>query len=174
MGAVRTPAQHRRGIMAARSYRRLKRYSNSARVRGACSLLAARCVPVVAALMVPSAVLTHLKAGVRAAAEPDPVLMAWWMHPASVTLAKHCNPSLTTVQAGQTRSVSPGSRGRSAKPEMDAPQKLVTRPSLRRTGLPSGVVSTAAANGVLPGAPRPQPQTLRVSASLPPERPPPR
>ena len=26
MGAVRTPAQHKRGIIAAKSYRRLKRY----------------------------------------------------------------------------------------------------------------------------------------------------
>ncbi len=40
--------------------------------------------------MLPSAVFTHLNAGVRAAAGPDPVLMAWWVHPASVTLAKHC------------------------------------------------------------------------------------
>src|ERR1700712_1734947 len=107
--------------------------------------------------MLPSAVLTHLKAGRRAAAGPDPVLMASWSHPASVTLAKHCNPSLTTVQAGL--------RLRLAKPEMDTLQKLTTRPSFKRTGLAPGVVSTAATNGVLPGAPRPR---------LPPERSPPR
>src|ERR1700712_4129325 len=107
--------------------------------------------------MLPRAVLTHLNASVRAAAGPDPVLTAWWVHPASITPAKHCSPSLTTVQAGL--------RLRLAKPAMEAPQKLVTRPSFRRTGLPSGVVSTAAMNGVLPGAPRPR---------LPPERSPPR
>src|ERR1700712_764172 len=107
--------------------------------------------------MLPNAVLTHLNAGVRAAAGPEPVFMAWCAHPASVTLTKHCSPSLTTVHAG--------SRLRLAKLEMDALQKLTTRPSLRRTGLPSGLVSTAATNGVLPGAPRPR---------LPPERSPPR
>jgi len=31
MGAVRRPAQHRRGIIEAKSYRQLKRYSNSAK-----------------------------------------------------------------------------------------------------------------------------------------------
>ena len=71
MGAVRTPAQHRRGIIAARSYRRLKRHSNSARWRGTRLPLIARWVPVIAALMLPSAVFTHLKAGTR----PQPGLI---------------------------------------------------------------------------------------------------
>ena len=84
--------------------------------------------------MVPSAVSAHLT-GRRAAAGPDRVLMAWWSHPASATLAKHCNPSLTTVQAE--------SRRRLAKPDRDAPQKLATRLSFGRAGLPSGVASTA-------------------------------
>src|SRR5512147_2882386 len=44
-------------------------------------------------------------------------------------------------------------------------RKPLTRRSFRRTGWPSGVVSTAAMIGVLPGAPRPR---------LPPERSPPR
>ena len=100
----------------------------------------ARHVPVIAALILPRAVLTHLKVDTCAAAGPDPVLMAWWSHSASVTPAKHCSPSLTTVQSGL--------RLRLAKPAMDALQKLVTRPSCRRTGLPS----TAATNGVLPSA----------------------
>ena len=39
-----------------------------------------------AALMLPSAVLTHLKAGVRAAFGPDPVVTTWWAQPASATL----------------------------------------------------------------------------------------
>ena len=47
---------------------------------------------------------------------------------------------------------------------MEALRKPVTRRSFKRTGLPSGVVSTAATNGVLPAAPRPR---------LPPERSPP-
>jgi len=134
MGVVRTLAQHRRAIMAAGSHRRLKRHSNSAKWRGMRLLPTAREGPVVAALMVPSAVLAHLT-GRRAAAGPDRVLMAWWSHPASATLAKRCNPSLTTVQAG--------SRRRLAKPDRDAPQKLATRLSFGRAGLPSGVASTA-------------------------------
>src|SRR5271154_12169 len=102
-----------------------------------------------AALMLPSAVLTHLKTGVRAAFGPDPVLTTWCAHPASA--------SLPTAQFG--------SRLRLANPAIADAQKLVTRRSLSRTGFPSAVVSTAATNGVLPGAPRPR---------LPPERSPPR
>ncbi len=102
MVAVRTPARRRRGIIAARLCRRLKRCSNSAKQRGTCLALTARQVPVIAALTLPSAVLTHLKAGrqagTRAAAGPDPALTAGWPHPASATPAKHCSPSLTTVQ----------------------------------------------------------------------------
>jgi hypothetical protein len=56
-------------------------------------------------------------------------------------------------------------RLRLAKFEREWLQKLATRRSFRRTGLPSGAVSTAATNDVLPGAPRPR---------LPPERSPPR
>src|SRR3954463_3947650 len=110
-----------------------------------------------AALILPSAVLTPLKVVMRPAAGPVPVLRAWWLQPASVTLPKHWSPSLTTVQ--------PGSRLRLANAEIDLLQKVVTRRSFKRTGLPSGVVSTAATNGVFPGAPRPR---------LPPDRSPPR
>ena len=50
-----------------------------------------------AALMLPSAVLTHLKAGVLAAfANREPVLMAAWVHPASTTAEKQASPSETT------------------------------------------------------------------------------
>src|SRR6185437_10917529 len=110
-----------------------------------------------AALIFPSAVLTHLKPGVRAAAAPEPVLMTLCAHPAGATAPKHARPSLTTSQVG--------SRLRLAKIEIECLQKLATRRSFNRTGWPSGVVSTAATNGVLPGAPRPR---------LPPVRSPPR
>ena len=49
-----------------------------------------------------------------------------------------------------------GSRLRLANPAIEAAQKLVTRRNFSRTGFPSAVVSTAATNGVLPGAPRPR------------------
>src|SRR5262245_24305666 len=103
--------------------------------------------------MLPSAVLTHLNPGVRAAAAPEPVLTTRGTHPASATAPKQAKPSLTTSQVG--------SRLRLANSEIEWLQKLATRRSFRRTGLPSGVVSTAATNGVLPRAPRPL---------LPPER----
>ena len=74
--------------------------------------------------MLPNAVLTHLKAGVRAALGPEPVLTTWWVHPASVT-AKHQRPSLTTEQLG--------SRLRLANPAIEAAQKLVTRRSFSCT-----------------------------------------
>ena len=77
----------RRGIIAARSYRRLKR--NSTRYRGTRLRLIARWVPVIAALILPRAVLTYFKAGVRATVGPEPVLTTWCVHPASATLVKH-------------------------------------------------------------------------------------
>src|SRR3954447_7412440 len=98
--------------------------------------------------MFPSAVLTHLKAGVRAARAPEPVLMTVCRHPALVTAAKQGRPSLTTSEVA--------SRLRLAKPSTARRQKLPTRRSFSRTGLPSGVVSTAARKGVLPGEPRPR------------------
>jgi hypothetical protein len=87
--AVRTAAHMRRGIIAARSYRRLKRYSNWTRYRGTRLRLIARWVPVIAALILPRAVLTYFKAGVWAAVGPEPVLTTWCVHPASATLVKH-------------------------------------------------------------------------------------
>src|SRR3954449_12847658 len=110
-----------------------------------------------AALMLPSAVLTHLNAGTRAAAGPEPALVISCLQPASFTAPKQARPSLTTLQFG--------ARLRFANPEIAWLQKLATRRSFRRTGFPSGVVSTAATSGVLPGAPRPR---------LPPVRSPPR
>src|SRR3954468_5382777 len=107
--------------------------------------------------MLPSAVFPHRKAGVRAARAPEPVLMTVCWHPALVTAAKQGRPALTTLQVR--------SRPRLANSLTVRLQKLGTRHSFSRTGLPSGVVSTAARKGVLPGEPRPR---------LAPERSPPR
>ena len=114
-------------------------------------------MPVIAALMLPSTVLTHLKAGLRDAVRPEPVTIGWWAQPTLVTAVKQSSPSLTTVLAGSSDCW--------AKASTSARRKPLTRRSLTRTGLALGVVSTAAINGVLPGAPRPR---------LPPERSPPR
>ena len=66
---------------------------------------------------------------------PEPVLMTSWEHPASFTCPKHCRPSLITAHSG--------SRLRLAKMEIMCPQKTGDPAQLQRTGLPSGVVSTA-------------------------------
>src|SRR5512144_2225037 len=72
--------------------------------------------------MLPSAVLTHLKAGARTAWRPEPVRIGWWVQPAAITPRKHARPSLTTVQ--------PASRLRLAKasispaPEAPHPAQL--------------------------------------------------
>ena len=61
-----------------------------------------------------------------------------------------------------------------ANASIDRLQKLPTRRSFRRLGLPSVVVSAAATNGVLPGAPRPRlppvhsPPTYASSMSISP------
>src|SRR5208337_2618267 len=100
MGVVRTEARVSRGIMAARSYRRLKRYSNSARYRGTCFWSIARYVPTMADLIFPSAVLTHWKPGVRAAAARERVLTTGCAHRGLATAAKHARLSVTTSHAG--------------------------------------------------------------------------
>jgi hypothetical protein len=79
--------------------------------------------PVIAALMLPSAVLTHLNAGVQAAFGPDPVLTTWCAHPASATLPKHWRPSLTTEQFGP--------RLRLANPEIEVVDFVETAFQLR-------------------------------------------
>src|SRR6201993_3704417 len=117
----------------------------------------AREVPVTALLMLPRVVLTHLKAGFRAALRPDPVMIGWWTQPALPTPVKQRRPSLTTVLAGW--------KLRCAKLTISARRKPFTRRNFKRIGLPCGVVWTAATIGVLPGEPRPR---------LPPLRSPPR
>src|SRR6516164_2949162 len=99
-----------------------------------------------ALLMLPRVVLTHLKAGFRAALRPDPVMIGWWTQPALPTPVKQCRPSLTTVLAGW--------KLRCAKVAISARRKPFTRRNFKRIGLPSGVVSTDATIGVLPGEPR--------------------
>src|ERR1700745_1926044 len=110
-----------------------------------------------ALLILPRVVLTHLKAGFRAALRPDPVAIGWWMHPALPTPGKQCRPSLTTVLAGW--------KLRCAKVAISARRKPLTRRNFKRIGLPSGVGLTAATIGVLPSATPPR---------LPPLRSPPR
>src|SRR6516225_7014915 len=94
-----------------------------------------------ALLMLPRVVLTHLKAGFRAALRPDPVMIGWWTQPALPTPVKQCRPSLTTVLAGW--------KLRCAKVAISARRKPFTRRNFKRIGLPSGVVSTDAAIGVV-------------------------
>src|SRR6202023_3358874 len=96
-----------------------------------------------ALLMLPRVVLTHLKAGFRAALRPDPVMIGWGTQPALPTPVKQCRPSLTTVLAGW--------KLRCAKVAISARRKPFTRRNFKRIGLPSGVVSTAATIRVLPG-----------------------
>src|ERR1700746_1861985 len=134
--------------MAARSYRRLKRYSNLARYRGTCLRRVGGSVAAMALLFFPRVVWTHLKAGFRAALRPDPVMIGWWTQPALPTPVKQRRPSLTTVLAGW--------KLRCAKLAISARRKPFTRRNFKRIGLPSGVVSTAATIGVLPGEPRPR------------------
>jgi len=56
-----------------------------------------------AALMLPRAVLTHLKAGVFRRSRPEPVFDDHvGPHPAPVTAQSMARPSLTTAQAGSS------------------------------------------------------------------------
>src|SRR5512134_3249894 len=131
--------------------------------------------------MLPSAVLTHLKAGARTALRPEPVRIGWWLQPAAVTPRKHARPSLTTVQ--------PASRLRLAKASISVRRKPRTRRSaqcelgrredrsggqrrlppaggalIERAGLDQAVPSTAAARA--DEAVRPPPLGHRRAALL--------
>src|ERR1700739_4466066 len=101
-----------------------------------------------ALLMLPRVVLTHLKAGFRAALRPDPVMIGWWTQPALPTPVKQRRPSLTTVLAGWHM--------HRAKVAIFAWRNPFPRRNFKRIGLPSGGVSPAATIGVLPGEPRPR------------------
>src|SRR5690242_3507515 len=83
--------------------------------------------------MLPSAVLTHLKAGVRAAHRPEPVVMTVCWHPASVTAGKQLRPSLTTSQAGSRLAL--GKTLDSAAAEARHPAQPQPHPLTVRRGL---------------------------------------
>src|SRR3954451_13486211 len=99
-----------------------------------------------AALMLPKAVLTHLKAGVRAAAAPEPVLITVCLHLASVTAPKQARPSLTTSLAG--------AKCRLAKPDTARLAKPGTRCSFNRTGFSAPPGSPSGTKGVVAQPPR--------------------
>src|SRR3954462_11641288 len=107
--------------------------------------------------MLPSAVLTQVKATHLAALGPEPVTIGKWSQPASLTAVQQDRPSVTTLQ--------PAARSRLASVAISFLRKPLTTVSRSRLGLRSAVVSTAATNGVLPAAPRPR---------LPPQRWPPK
>src|SRR3712207_2702097 len=107
--------------------------------------------------MLPRVVFTHRNGVQRAAGLPEPVALGRCVQPAFSTAGQQDRPSLTTVL--------PAARSRLASFSTSFLRKPLTTLSLRRLGLRSGVVSTAATTGVLPAAPRPR---------LPPERSPPR
>src|ERR1700745_3894455 len=96
-----------------------------------------------ALLMLPRVVLTHLKAGFRAALRPDPVMIGWGAPPALPTPVKQCRPSLTTVLAGW--------KLRRAKVAISARRKPFTRRNFKRIGLPSGGGFNAAPIRGFPG-----------------------
>src|SRR5260370_17317369 len=100
-----------------------------------------------ALLMLPRVVLTHLKAGFRAALRPDPVMIGRWTQPALPTPVKQCRPSLTTVLAGW--------KFRCAQVALSARGQPFTRRKFKRLGLPSCLVSPAATTRVLPARPPP-------------------
>src|SRR5246127_4515684 len=81
---------------------------------------------MMALLMLPRVVLTHLNAGFRAALRPDPVMIGWWTQPALPTPVKQCRPSLTTVLAGW--------KLRCAKVAISARRKPFTRRNFKRIG----------------------------------------
>src|SRR3712207_121253 len=107
--------------------------------------------------MFPRRVLTHRNGAQLAARLPEPVTLGRCSQPALATAGQHDRPSLTTVL--------PAARSRLATFSTSRLRRPLTTVSLRRRGLRSGVVSTAAMTGVLPAAPRPR---------LPPDRSPPR
>src|SRR5580765_5262695 len=98
--------------------------------------------------MLPSAVLTQVKGTHLAACGPLPVIIGKWLQPACSTAVQQDSPSVTTLL--------PAAKSRLASSSISFLRKPLTTVSLKRLGLRSGVVSTAATNGVLPAAPRPR------------------
>ena len=78
----------------------------------------------------------------RAACLPDPVIIGQWRQPAVSTARQQDRPSVTTLVPSAIPALASFSTSFLRKP--------LTTVSLRRRGLRSSVVSTAATNGVLP------------------------
>src|SRR4028118_1724855 len=98
--------------------------------------------------MLPKVVFTHRNGVQRAARLPEPVAIGRCEQPAFSTAGQQDRPSLTTLV--------PGARWHLASFSTSRLRKPLTRLSLSRFGLRSGVVSTAATKGCLPAAPPPR------------------
>jgi hypothetical protein len=98
IGGVRKPTHVRRSIMEARSVTPIEAV-------GVFGEIARHMLVADGAVgtgerrldMLPSTVLTHLKAGWRADTRPEPVTMGWCVQPALVTAVKQSSSSLTMV-----------------------------------------------------------------------------
>src|SRR3712207_4307321 len=101
-----------------------------------------------AALTLPSVVLTHLNDASFAVCLPEPVTRGSCAQPVRVTAVQQDRPSLTTV--------APEARCCRANLSTSRLRKPLIGSSLSFLGRRSAVVSTAATNGVLPAAPRPR------------------
>ena len=106
-----------------------------------------------ALLMLPRVVLTHLKAGFRAALRPDPSDDRL-VNAAGVADPSEAVQAVTDNGAGGMEIALRQGRDFGTAETLYAAQ-------LQADGLPSGVVSTAATIGVLPGEPRPRMPPLR-------------
>ena len=96
------------------------------------------------ALMLPGIVFTQRNSGCSTAAFPPPVTIGSCTQPAAVTPLKQVSPSQSTCV--------PGPRCCCAQAAISVRRKPSTTVSVTRSGCPCSLVSTAATNGVLPGA----------------------
>jgi len=120
-----------------------------------------------AALMLPRAVLTYLKAGVFAALGPEPVLTIAWSQPAPVMAAKQARPQLDDG-AGGIEVLPREGRGGGAAKAGDAPELQADGLAFRR-GLDRGNKRSFA--GRAASAPTSAANALAVSADAAPSRP---
>ena len=115
-----------------------------------------RQVPVIALLMFPSVVLTHLKGAMRAALRPEPVRVARWSWPAWPRAVQRARPSVMTLASGVSQRFAPRAISRL--------RKLLTGTSLALRGRALGAGRDRSHERRLAGRARPR---------LPPERTPP-
>src|SRR5687768_10898707 len=87
--------------------------------------------------MLPRAVLTQLKAGVRAAARPDPVRIGWWAQPARVGDAPEAGEAVGDDGALR-RDGAPRQRRDRLAPEARHPAQLQADRLALRRGLDRG------------------------------------